>query len=112
MQFFGIFRMVFFKIGKSLLPFFFTFLSLFFVIPSLVNFIWDFKRLILPLDVFSSEFDFFLAKSRAMLAGVCSGIADYTGWDVTLIRLAFVLTTIFVVGTPILLYLIIWAIAD
>lgn len=55
---------------------------------------------------------FRLGKSRAMLAGVCSGIADYTGWDVTLIRLAFVLTTIFVVGTPILLYLIVWAIAD
>lgn len=55
---------------------------------------------------------FRLGKSRAMLAGVCSGIADYTGWDVTLIRLAFALTTIFVVGTPILLYLIVWAIAD
>ena len=55
---------------------------------------------------------FRLGKSRAMLAGVCSGIADYTGWDVTLIRLAFALTTVFVVGTPILLYLIIWAIAD
>ena len=55
---------------------------------------------------------FRLGKSRAMLAGVCSGIADYTGWDVTMIRLAFALTTIFVVGTPILLYLIVWAIAD
>jgi len=55
---------------------------------------------------------FRLDKDRAALAGVCSGIADYAGWDVTLIRLAFVLTTIFVVGTPILLYLIIWAIAD
>ena len=55
---------------------------------------------------------FRLGKSRAMLAGVCSGIADYTGWDVTLIRLAAVLTTIFLPGTPILLYLIIWAIAD
>lgn len=55
---------------------------------------------------------FHLDKQRAALAGVCSGIADYAGWDVTLVRLAFVLTTIFVVGTPILLYLIIWAIAD
>jgi phage shock protein C len=55
---------------------------------------------------------FRLGRNRAMLAGVCSGIADYAGWDVTMVRLAFVLTTIFLTGTPILLYLIMWAIAD
>ncbi|MBB3033883.1 PspC domain-containing protein [Alteriqipengyuania lutimaris] len=55
---------------------------------------------------------FHLDKNRAALAGVCSGIANYAGWDVTMVRLAFVLTTIFLTGTPILLYLIMWAIAD
>lgn len=55
---------------------------------------------------------FRLNKQRSAIAGVCSGIADYAGWDVTMVRLAFVLTTIFLTGTPILLYLIMWAIAD
>ena len=55
---------------------------------------------------------FHLDKNRAALAGVCSGIADYAGWDVTMVRLAFLLTTIFLTRTPILLYLVLWAIAD
>ena len=58
------------------------------------------------------ERQFRLSRNRKAIAGVCGGIAEYAGWDVTLVRLAFALTTIFVVGTPILLYLIIWAIAD
>ena len=55
---------------------------------------------------------FRLDKQRGTLAGVCSGIANYFGWDVTLVRLGFVLTTIFLTGVPILVYLIMWAIAD
>ena len=66
MQLFGIFRIVFFKVRKNLLPFFFTFLSLFFVIPSLINFFGNFKRLMLPFNVFSSEFNFFFAEGCAM----------------------------------------------
>lgn len=55
---------------------------------------------------------FRLGKGRAMMAGVCSGIADYLGWDVTLIRLGFVLGTLFGFGSLIIVYLIMWAIAD
>ena len=46
------------------------------------------------------------------IAGVCAGIANYFGWDVTMVRLAFVLTTIFLTGAPLIAYLILWAIAD
>jgi len=35
-----------------------------------------------------------------MLAGVCGGIADYFGVDATLIRLAYVLLSVFTVAFP------------
>ena len=55
---------------------------------------------------------FRLGRERKSIGGVCAGIADYFGWDVTMVRLGFVLTTIFLTGAPIIVYLIMWAIAD
>jgi phage shock protein C len=46
-------------------------------------------------------------ENRKMIAGVCAGLADYFGVDVTLIRLIFALTLIFK-GGGLLLYLILW----
>jgi len=43
-----------------------------------------------------------------VLAGVSSGIAEYMEVDVTIIRLLFVLSTIFLVGTGILVYIVMW----
>lgn len=43
-----------------------------------------------------------------VVAGVSSGIAEYMEVDVTIIRLLFVLSTIFLVGTGILVYLVMW----
>jgi phage shock protein C len=43
-----------------------------------------------------------------MVGGVCSGIAEYAGLDVTLVRLIVVLGTIFGVGSFLLIYLIGW----
>lgn len=37
---------------------------------------------------------FTLNKHRALLLGVCAGIADYFGWDVTWVRLAAVALTL------------------
>ncbi len=37
---------------------------------------------------------FALDKANGKLMGVCAGIADATGWDVTLVRVAFVLVTL------------------
>lgn len=43
-----------------------------------------------------------------VVAGVSSGVAEYMEVDVTIIRLLFVLSTIFLVGTGILVYIIMW----
>lgn len=40
---------------------------------------------------------FYLDKQNAKLSGVCSGIADYTGLDVTLVRVGFFLS-LFIMG--------------
>lgn len=44
-----------------------------------------------------------------MVAGVCSGVADYLGVDVTVVRLLTVLATIFGLGSVLIAYLIAWA---
>jgi phage shock protein C len=43
-----------------------------------------------------------------VIAGVSSGVAAYMEVDVTIIRLLFVLSTIFLMGTGILVYLVMW----
>lgn len=55
---------------------------------------------------------FHLDKANGKFMGVCSGIARYTGWDATLVRIGFVLGTIFGFGSLILVYLAIGLIAD
>lgn len=49
-----------------------------------------------------------LRKSRSdkMIAGVCGGIAEYLGWDPTIVRIIFVILTFVGWGSPILLYFI------
>lgn len=41
-----------------------------------------------------------------IIAGVCAGIADYFGIDPTIVRLLWILLTIFSVGTGVILYII------
>lgn len=50
---------------------------------------------------------FYKDRQNAKWAGVCAGIADYTGLDVTIVRLAFVLGTVFTGGSVLLAYWII-----
>lgn len=52
-----------------------------------------------------------LQRSRddRIIAGVCGGIAEWLGWDPTLVRLLFVLVSIFSAAFPgILVYLVLW----
>ncbi|HYQ89744.1 MAG TPA: PspC domain-containing protein [Candidatus Binatia bacterium] len=51
-----------------------------------------------------------LRKSKnRLLAGVCGGIADWLGWDPTLVRVLYVLISIFSAAFPgILVYIILW----
>jgi phage shock protein C len=43
-----------------------------------------------------------------MVAGVCSGVADYLGLDVTLVRLLTVVAAIFSVGAVAVAYIAAW----
>lgn len=45
-----------------------------------------------------------------MIGGVCGGIAEYFGWDSTLIRIIWVLATIFTAFAGIIVYIILWII--
>ena len=49
---------------------------------------------------------FYLDKGNRKWLGVCAGIADYTGLDVTLIRIGMVLLTFVGSGMPILAYFV------
>jgi phage shock protein PspC (stress-responsive transcriptional regulator) len=53
-----------------------------------------------------------LTRSRnKMIAGVCAGIAEYFGWEVTLFRVAYVLASILSVAFPgILVYIVLWVV--
>ncbi|MBI9057610.1 PspC domain-containing protein [Labilibaculum sp. DW002] len=47
--------------------------------------------------------------SDKMIAGVCAGIADYLGWETSIVRIAYVLLSIFSAGFPgLLVYIILW----
>ena len=43
-----------------------------------------------------------------MVAGVCSGVADYLGVDVTLVRLLTVLGAVFGLGSLVVAYVVAW----
>ena len=46
-----------------------------------------------------------------MIAGVCAGIAEWLSWDVTLVRVGYVLVSILSAAFPgILIYIILWII--
>lgn len=53
-----------------------------------------------------------LKKSKdKKIAGVCGGLAEWFGWDPTIVRIAYILISIFSVAFPgILVYIILWVI--
>ncbi len=63
-----------------------------------------------PATSFSGKFH--LNKPRGKLMGVCAGLTDYTDWDVTLIRVAFVIGTLAGFGLLIPIYIATGLIAD
>jgi len=51
-----------------------------------------------------------LSNRKRLIAGVCGGIADWLGWDVTLVRVLYVFVSVISVAFPgILVYVILWA---
>ena len=51
------------------------------------------------------------SRRHRMVAGVCGGIAEWLGWDPTLVRVLYVVGSILSVAFPgILVYVILWVI--
>lgn len=49
------------------------------------------------------------SSEHCVIAGVCGGLARFLGWDVTLVRVAYILTSLLSVAFPgILVYLVLW----
>lgn len=49
------------------------------------------------------------SRRHKVLAGVCGGIADWLGWDPTVVRIAYVILSIISIGFPgTIAYIILW----
>ena len=49
------------------------------------------------------------SRRNRVLAGVCGGLAEWLGWDVTLVRILYVAVSVLSVAFPgILVYLVLW----
>ena len=58
-----------------------------------------------------SEMPLHRSSQQRMIAGVCGGLAEWLGWDVTLVRLAYVLVSILSAAFPgIIVYIVLWAV--
>ena len=49
------------------------------------------------------------SRTNRMISGVCGGLADWLGWDATLVRILYVLVSICSAAFPgLLVYVILW----
>jgi phage shock protein PspC (stress-responsive transcriptional regulator) len=49
------------------------------------------------------------SREQRLIAGVCGGLAEWLGWSATLVRVLFVLVSIFSAAFPgILVYIVLW----
>ena len=48
------------------------------------------------------------SRSNKMIAGVCGGIAEYFGWDVSIVRIVYALLSIFTAFCGAIVYIILW----
>lgn len=60
-----------------------------------------------PAEIVDMEKRLSRSRNDRKLAGVCGGIAEYYGWDPTLVRVAWIVLTL-LGGSGILIYLIMW----
>ncbi|HUO83867.1 MAG TPA: PspC domain-containing protein [Thermoanaerobaculia bacterium] len=51
------------------------------------------------------------SRRNRMIAGVCGGLAEWLGWDVTLVRVAYVVGSVLSAAFPgTLVYIILWVV--
>lgn len=43
-----------------------------------------------------------------IVLGVCGGLAGYFGWDATLIRILFAAMVVLGIGSPLIIYFVLW----
>jgi phage shock protein C len=49
------------------------------------------------------------SRDEKMIGGVCGGLADWLGWDVTLVRVTYVILSVLSAAFPgILVYILLW----
>ena len=49
------------------------------------------------------------SRHKKVLGGVCAGLAEWLGWDVTLVRILYVVVSILSAAFPgILVYVVLW----
>ena len=49
------------------------------------------------------------SRRNRMLAGVCGGLAEWLGWEPTLVRVLYVVVSVFSAAFPgILVYIVLW----
>ena len=65
---------------------------------------------IYPIDLMENNKKLTRSRKERMIAGVCGGLAEYLGWDPTLVRIVYVLATIFTAFAGVIIYLILWII--
>ena len=46
--------------------------------------------------------------NNGMIAGICAGIADYFDWDPTMVRIGYILLSLFTVFEGFLMYIVCW----
>jgi phage shock protein C len=47
--------------------------------------------------------------TNKVIAGVCGGLAEWLGWDVTLVRALYVVVSVFSAAFPgLIIYLVLW----
>jgi phage shock protein C len=58
-----------------------------------------------------NEMPLYRSRRHKIFAGVCGGIADWLGWDPTVVRIAYVLISIASIGFPgTIAYIILWVV--
>lgn len=48
------------------------------------------------------------SRDNRIIAGVCGGLADWLGWDPTLVRVLYVVVSVATAFSGVLVYLLLW----
>jgi phage shock protein C len=70
---------------------------------------WPYRMDIFHPQIYNSPMALTLSNNR-MIAGVCGGLAEWLGWDPTLVRILYTLITIFTAFSGVIVYLVLWVI--